>query len=150
MVPSLAARDDAMEYIIAGCVLWGSLWIWGWVAAHRERKRAEKSARVLSPKVRELIAVAESVDVDSLGHDAASLNEAVDERLVALLDSRGSAVNLCPRCGDTLTLRSTVRYGEILGCPNYPRCRHLVRVSDLRAEDFLSLRVEGQSDGVEP
>ena len=34
-----------------------------------------------------------------------------------------NSIGKCPKCGSPLVLR-TGKYGEFLGCSNYPRCRY--------------------------
>lgn len=49
---------------------------------------------------------------------------------VVVLDSagRGSAVRVCPSCGQGSLVARKGPYGEFLGCSTFPRCRHTQRV----------------------
>jgi ssDNA-binding Zn-finger/Zn-ribbon topoisomerase 1 len=54
-------------------------------------------------------------------------------------------LNICPNCGDTLSVKDTAWYGRILGCPNYPSCRHLVKIDDIKDGAFMRIYVRGSN-----
>jgi ssDNA-binding Zn-finger/Zn-ribbon topoisomerase 1 len=36
----------------------------------------------------------------------------------------------CPKCGKTLVIRSSM-YGKFLGCPGYPNCKHIEKITNV-------------------
>lgn len=107
-----------------------------------ERKRENKFAEEFLPEVDALLADLEGKEIDILRSDLRSIKDTFDNQLAILEDAKGNILNICPKCGDTLTIRNTKYYGEIMGCPNYPKCRYILKVRDfnLCILDFLRIR----------
>lgn len=105
----------------------------------RDRKRHKLIAQEFGPRVDVLLTEISNTDINFLKFQLDSIKKIFMDHLVILEDDDGNILNLCPKCGDTLTVRQTRYYGKILGCPNYPNCRHLVRVDSLDPNIFHSL-----------
>jgi len=113
----------------------------------RDRKRHKLIAEEFGPKVDALLIDISHTDIIFLKSQLESIKREFMDHLVILEDYDGNILNLCPKCGDTLTVRQTRYYGKILGCPNYPNCRHLVRVDSLDPNIFHLLKVRSFNEG---
>ena len=112
------------------------------ISNYFKRKRENKFAEEFLPEVDALLVDLEAKEIDILRSDLRSIKDTFDNQLAILEDEKGNILNICPKCGDTLTIRNTKYYGEIIGCPNYPKCRYLIKVRDLNLciLDFLRIR----------
>lgn len=50
-------------------------------------------------------------------------NQQLYEIMGKELEERKPSIRICPKCGNLL-LKRKGKYGEFLGCSNYPECRH--------------------------
>ena len=94
-----------------------------------------------APKLMDLEKKLTGIQIQSITSDFENIQRKLRSQFVALKDEKGNVVNICPKCGDTLKVKTTMYYGKIFGCPNYPKCRHLIKWSDCRPETFNALQI---------
>jgi hypothetical protein len=110
------------------------------VSERRRKKREDQLANEYGPKLIELEKRLDSVGIASVKRQLHSVQHQLESQLTVLEDENGKIINICPKCGDTLKIKMTNYYGKILGCPNYPKCRHMIKWSDCKPEMFYTLR----------
>lgn len=104
----------------------------------------KRLVKEFEPKVDDLIDEVKPIyqNAPTLKEELAMLQVKLQENIAVLKDDKGNILNICPKCGDTLAVRDTIHYERIFGCPNYPKCRHLIKVSDLDFDSFDSIEVK--------
>jgi len=112
------------------------------VSGYLHRRRQRRLVVELAPKLDSLIHRIDEIPIGTVSKEFRETKELFYNSLATLKGTDNSTINRCPKCHDTLSLKTTLSYGKIFGCPNYPRCRHLVKVVDLDCHVFDHLRVE--------
>lgn len=120
-----------MELILVFAGLLLLSYILGKVSDRRRYRRECELVDELAPDLASLVDNADGIDIQELRSRLEATKNLLARHMAVLVDSEGEVINRCPKCGATLTLRNTKYYGQILGCPNYPDCRHYLRVADL-------------------
>jgi len=108
----------------------------------RTSRYNRRMAEELSPVLKK---VAESVNagkIAELEEQIKSLEDVFKDGMVILEDDSGNPINVCPYCGDTLSAKTVNWYGRILGCPNYPKCRYLVKVKEIKSGMIFDIKVK--------
>ncbi len=109
-----------------------------------KKKRTETGmAKQLGPLLDNVLNTVNATDIRDLERQAEVLRKDFASESIILEDDEGRVVNICPNCGDTLNVKDTGWYGRILGCPNYPCCRHLVKINDMKDGVFKKIQVRG-------
>ncbi|MCX6879166.1 MAG: topoisomerase DNA-binding C4 zinc finger domain-containing protein [Verrucomicrobia bacterium] len=113
----------------------------GGILAMVKRRREDKRSRELLPS---LNALSNRITAIYATEPERTLNECKESLKVTLVElwHRERCVNICPKCGDTLKVRIVGYYGKILGCPNYPKCRFLIKASELKFGDIDSVSLK--------
>jgi hypothetical protein len=107
-----------------------------------DRRRRRRLIAGLAPRLDSLVARLDDIPSNLLDRDFRETKDLFLNSLATLKGRNDSIINICPKCHDTLTVRTTSYHGRIFGCPNYPQCGHLIKVANLNSEVFEHLRVE--------
>ena len=100
-------------------------------------KRYEKK---VEPQVNQLINKVDSLDFSEIKTELDKIKIDFDNRLSSLKLNE-DLINKCPSCGDTLTIKNTSYYGKIISCPNYPKCRYKIKISDIDLSLINKLKI---------
>lgn len=80
-----------------------------------------------------------ATDINFVTKKVKGLKELFEKNKIILKNENDEVINICPECGDTLTVKTVNWYGRIFGCPNYPECHYLKRVKDTKEGTFYNL-----------
>jgi len=80
-----------------------------------------------------------AIDMNFINKKVKELKELFEKNKIIIKNENDEIINICPKCGDTLTVRTVNWYGRILGCPNYPECHYLKKVKDIKEGTFYHL-----------
>ncbi len=110
------------------------------IAEHVRVRREQRLINDLEPKFAELFSRLSNIPGAKLQEELRHVKGQFSQSLATLTDDQGQVLNRCAKCADTLVVRNTAYHGKILGCPNYPKCRHLVKAASLNpsAPDEIS------------
>lgn len=109
-----------------------------------KRKKIEKeTAEKLGPILEKALAIINTADIEEFEKRIKTLEDNFTNELVILENEEGKPINICPKCGDTLTAKDTAWHGRIFGCPNYPNCHYFVKVKEIKTGTFYRLNVRG-------
>ena len=132
-----------MRFLLILLIIFLIFFLLGKINDFRIRKREKQIAQEFGSRADSLLEDISHIDIEMIHSRINSIKNAFFNSLVILQDKDGIILNLCPKCHDTLIVRKTQYYGKILGCPNYPSCRHLVRVASLKPHIFHELNIKG-------
>ncbi len=103
-----------------------------------ERKNIKYTIAELTPRLDSLHEQLENLPKEKIISDFEEAKRLFDESLITLKGENGKALNRCPKCNSTLTIKYTAGLGSILSCPEYPKCRYYIKFRDFLNEDFDS------------
>lgn len=112
------------------------------ISRYFDRKRRKRLVTELGPRLDSLMARVDRIPSDLVANEFREAQAYFLDSLATLKGKHDFIVNRCPKCQDTLSVRTTSYHGRIFGCPNYPKCRHLIKVADLNPDNFDHLIVE--------
>lgn len=108
-----------------------------------KRKKNEKEmAEKLGPILDKACESVNARNIEDLKRQLRVFKDNFTDELVVLQDEKDKSINICPRCGDTLTVKDTSWHGRIIGCPNYPNCGYFEKVSEIKPEIFYELNIK--------
>lgn len=119
--------------------------IWGIVAgifdSIRQKRHEEEMIKNIGPSLEKGLSELEAstTDINLISKKLKELKEFFEENKIILKNEDNEVINICPKCGDTLTVKTVNWYGRILGCPNYPECHYLKKVKDIKEGIFYNL-----------
>jgi len=106
------------------------------------QKRYEKEiVRTVGPILEKGLSELEdtAIDISLVSKKVKDLNDLFEKNKIVLKNENEEMINICPKCGDTLTVKTVNWYGKIFGCPNYPKCHYLKKVKDIKEGTFYNL-----------
>jgi len=121
--------------IILVLIIWGV--ISGIVNSIKQKRYEEEIARHVGPALEKGLSELESAT--DISKKVKELKEIFEKNKIILKNGNDEVINICPKCGDTLTVRTVNWYGKIFGCPNYPECHYLKKVKDIKEDTFYNL-----------
>lgn len=130
---------EIIGIIILIFIIWGTI---SGISTSIKQKRYEKEIiRDVGPALEKGLSELEAsaTDIDLINKKVKELKEFFEENKIILKNKNDEVINICPKCGDTLTVRTVNWYGRIFGCPNYPECRYLKKVEDIKEGTFYNL-----------
>ncbi len=130
-----------METLLVIAALVCAIWVMGWISEKLAEKREEKKSAGLMPKLDEILGRAVLIEQTEPRSSFDQTRKMFNNSLAVIREGERN-ISICPKCGDTLTVRNTGYYGKILGCPNYPRCRFLIKSSELNLTEIESLSLD--------
>lgn len=131
-----------MSLIYVIVVLIFVFFVFSAVSGHLERRRRKRLVTELAPRLASFIARVDRIPGDLFANEFGEARSHFLQSLATLKGKNDLIINRCLKCQDTLSVRTTSYHGRIFGCPNYPKCRHLIKVADLDPKDFDHLVVE--------
>ena len=124
--------------IILILIIWGV--ISGIINSIKQKRYEEEIVRDVGPALEKGLSELESAtDINFISKEVKELKEIFEKNKIILKNENDEVINICPKCGDTLTVRTVNWYGRIFGCPNYPECHYLKRVKDIKEGTFYNL-----------
>jgi predicted RNA-binding Zn-ribbon protein involved in translation (DUF1610 family) len=130
---------EIIGIIILILIIWGV--ISGIRTSIRKKRYEEKIIRDVGPVLEKALSELEvsATDIDFISKKVKELKGFFEENKIILKNENDEVINICPKCGDTLTVRTVNWYGKIFGCPNYPECHYLKKVKDIKEGTFYNL-----------
>lgn len=118
--------------------------IWGVISSIinsiKQKRYEEEIVRDVGPTLEKGLSELESAtDINFISKEVKELKEIFEKNKIILKNKNDEVLNICPKCGDTLTVRTVNWYGRIFGCPNYPECHYLKKVKDIKEGTFYNL-----------
>lgn len=118
--------------------------IWGVISSIinsiKQKRYEEEILRDVGPTLEKGLSELESAtDINFISKEVKELKEIFEKNKIILKNENDEVINICPKCGDTLTVRTVNWYGRIFGCPNYPECHYLKKVKDIKEGTFYNL-----------
>ena len=130
---------EIIGIIILIFVIWGV--ISGIVNSIKQKRCEEEIVRNVGPTLEKGLSRLEdsAMDIILVSKKVKELSNLFEKNKIILKNENDEIINICPKCGDTLTVKSVNWYGKILGCPNYPKCHYLKKVKDIKEGTFYNL-----------
>lgn len=122
--------------IIILIIIWGII---SSIISSIKQKRYEKEiVRDFGPVLEKWLSEldASATDINFFGNKVKELKDSFEENKIILKNEKDEIINICPKCGDTLTVKTVNWYGRIFGCPNYPKCHYLKKVKEIKEGTF--------------
>jgi len=130
----------ALLYFIVGFILFCILF--SAVSGYFDRRRQRRLVAELALRLDFLMTRLDDIPLDLVAKEFRETKGRFLNSLATLKGRDDTIINRCPKCHDTLSVRNTSYHGKIFGCPNYPKCGHLIKVADLDSDSIEHLRVE--------
>ena len=134
---------EAALFIILIIVLPMALFaIFDFIRSARRKRLEKEMAEKLGLLLDEALMTINATHIKTIKKQLKVLKDDFKRCSVILEDSQGSSLNICPKCGDTLTIKDTAWHGRIIGCPNYPNCRYFKKVDEIKSGTFYELNIK--------
>jgi len=130
---------EIIGIIILIFIVWGI--ISGIINSVKQKKYDEEIVKNIGPALEKGLSELETLaaDMNFINKKVKELKELFEKNKIIIKNENDEIINVCPKCGDTLTVRTVNWYGKILGCPNYPECHYLKKVTDIKEGTFYHL-----------
>lgn len=119
--------------------------VWGIISSIinsiKQKKYEEEIVLNLGPSLENGLSALEAsaIDINFIKNKAKELKEVIEKNKIILKNENDEVINICPKCGETLTVKTVNWHGRIFGCPNYPQCHYLIKVKDIKEGTFYNL-----------
>lgn len=110
----------------------------------RQKNHEEEIIKNIGPSLEKGLSELEAsaADLNIISNKIEELKKKVEKNRITIKSESGEVINICPNCGDTLTVKTVNWHGRILGCPNYPKCHYLKKVRDIKVGIFRNLHFQ--------
>jgi hypothetical protein len=131
---------EIIGIIILIFITWGV--ISGIVNSINQKRYEEEIVRDVGPTLEKGLSGLEdsTMDIILVSKKVKELSNLFEKNKIILKNENDEMINICPKCGDTLTVKTVNWHGKIFGCPNYPKCHYLKKVKDIKEGTFHNLQ----------
>ncbi len=117
-------------------------WIWAIVDSIKQKKHDKEMARSVGPTLEKALSELEdsATDINLINERLKKLNNFFEKNKIVLKNENDKVINICPKCGDTLTVKTEKHRGRIIYCPNHTECNYLTKkVEDIKEGSFHNI-----------